>query len=287
MLVILFCFTVYLSNARGRNLLSKTVNQECVWKNDAESEHCKRLSLDALTKLAKKINHGVVSSVSKLRQFGENWGMHMLVDTGKQSNRCVFYSYGISSDYSFDKQLANDWGCQGFLFDPSVIYPAKLEEDLRFFYMGAPLLTSDLEIDCASGPSCKEYSGWIAVSPPQVMAFLGHKKINVLKMDCEGCEYALARDIARMDADFFSKVDQFAIEVHVSKWWLKDELHLHYLGLLYHMLAKNNLELVHATVGGCSLHHETVGCLQELEAIQYPCGITKSCHNYLFARVKE
>ena len=32
-------------------------------------------------------------------------------------------------------------------------------------------------------------------------------------------------------------------QVHVSKWWMKDELHVHNLGLLYHMLFASGFEL--------------------------------------------
>ena len=36
-------------------------------------------------------------------------------------------------------------------------------------------------------------------------------------MDCEGCEYKLFEDVMAHDPLFFTRVDQFAIEVHLSK----------------------------------------------------------------------
>ncbi len=149
-------------------------------------------------------------------------------------------------------------------------------------------MSSEMNTDCFSDPNgrkCRDLGEWITVSPMKVMAFFGHKHLNVLKMDCEGCEYALARDVARFDPAFFTKVDQVALEVHVSNYWIKDELHLHYLGLLYHMLFVNGFTLEHATVSGCAREKELLGCQQELVAMGYPCGLGKSCHNYLFAKM--
>jgi hypothetical protein len=116
--------------------------------------------------------------------------------------------------------------------------------------------------------------------------------VNFLKMDCEGCEYALARDVVREDPGFFNKVDQLAIEIHVSKRWLEDEETLYHLGLLYELLKQAGLELQNFNLNGCSPKDEAAGCRPELEALDFPCGIDKlysstsgnSCHNALFTR---
>ena len=211
--------------------------------------------------------------------------MHTLINTGKPNSTCVFYSYGIARDYSFDDHLARAWECKGFLFDPSVVHPALLPASLHFFHLAAPLLSDGP--DCFSDPGgrkCRGLAEWIAVSPPQVMSFFKHPHIDVLKMDCEGCEYALARDVAAIDPAFFTRVDQFALEVHASRFWAKSPLHEHYLGLLYHMLFDAGFALEHAQVGGCGRATEIPGCPAAMDKAGYPCGIGKSCHNYLFAK---
>jgi hypothetical protein len=268
------------------------VESKCMWANDALSTTCRQKSVDALAEIARILNSKAYketnsTKLNKLSEFGSGFGMHTLVDTGKPNTTCIFYSYGISRDYSFDEQLSRDWECKGFLFDPSIVYPAKLKQHLHFFNLGAPLLSTDMATDCFSDPTrprCTNLAEWITVSPPQVMALFHHRHIDVLKMDCEGCEYALARDIASFDPAFLSKVGQFALEVHASKWWGKDELHTHYLGLLYHMLLSHGFALVHATISGCARVTEEVGCPPGMEAVGYPCGVGRSCQNYLFAR---
>ena len=263
-------------------------SNKCEWAIDALSPMCRNSSKEAIEIVAQQLRRGT-KVPRKLAQMGESWGNHPLVDKRNFDTKCIFYSYGIARDLSFDKDLEKTWQCKGFLFDPSVVYPAKLtDSNMLFFSLGAPLLPGESQTDCFSDPNrrlCKNLGEWITVSPPQVMNFFGHKHLDVLKMDCEGCEYALARDVANIDPEFFAKVDQFAVEIHVSKFWIKGDLHLHYLGLLYHMLFTSGFVLVYDRIEGCALKHEKFGCPAELEAIGYPCGIGKSCHNYLFAKM--
>ncbi len=112
--------------------------------------------------------------------------------------------------------------------------------------------------------------------------------INVLKMDCEGCQFALARDVAVLDPFFFNRVDHFLVEVHISKTWIKDEIHVHYLGLLYHMhmLFNSGFQLSDATIllTGCAPADEAPGCPPGLRNVDYPCEMGKMCHNYICFR---
>jgi hypothetical protein len=170
--------------------------------------------------------------------------------------------------------LASGWGCHGFAADPTVVHPAKIHPNVTFHSIGAKM----------RGPSRFPF----ITSMPALRRWLHHQRIAVLKMDCEGCEYSLGEDVQEEDPEFFRHVDQFAVEVHVSRHWLDSSDALHALGLLYLYLEAAGHELQHALIKGCAPWHEKVGCMQELEAMGYPCGIGKSCHNYLFAkRVKN
>lgn len=274
----------------------------CDWSVDAGSPTCRAASRAALGKVARLLSAATRSDAGglqffgerraalRVKDFGKGWGGHALVPNmslgrppGAGPQPCVFYSYGISHDYSFDEELARDWGCHGFLFDPSVVYPARMDHGLRFFYLAAPLLDPPPALSSRCEPGGQPCMP-AAASPPRVMALFGHAWLSVLKMDCEGCEYALARDVAAADPGFFSRVGQFAVEVHVPRRFLKGEAELHFLGLLYHMLGWHGFELVQADIVGCSAADEGMGCLAELVELGYPCGSGRGCHNYLFAR---
>ena len=228
-------------------------------------------ALQALNRMAAKLNHHIVPTC-EIRTFGSGWGQHGLCNS-PPGPPCAFYSFGISNDYSFDVDVANEWGCHGFAADPTIVHPAKLHPNVTFHSVGANM---------------REPSGFpLVTSIPALRRWLRHDHIAVLKMDCEGCEYALGEDIAIEDPDFFAHVDQFAVEVHVSKHWLDSVDALHALGMLYLFLEAAGLELQHAQVAGCSPHHEKKGCLDELQEMKYPCGNGKSCHNYLFAKTNR
>lgn len=291
-------FVSVLSWSHGSAVLARlSVSGSCDWGANSLSSACRRASWDALANVGSLLSSAAGSTgrfqfvaeipTSRLvKTFGTGYGRHALVanmSAGRSQGStgpCVFYSYGIATDYSFDEALARD-GCHGFLFDPSVVYPAGMSKGLRFFYVAAPLLDSDPEPSCVQARECSLPA---TAAPPRVMALFGHSWLSVLKMDCEGCEYAIARDVAAADPSFFSRVGQFAVEVHVPRAFLKGERELHFLGLLYHMLSSSGFELIQAEVSGCSSKHEKTGCLPELVALGYPCGRGRGCHNYLFAR---
>ena len=125
----------------------------------------------------------------------------------------------------------------------------------------------------------------LVTTVPGLKKFLRHDRIDVLKTDCEGCEYALAQDILLEDPGFLRKVDQLAIEIHVSPKWLKTETHAHHLGMLYSLAKDSGLKLVETVFGGCHLDDEARGCHSVLQEAGFPCQSGMMCNNLLFARV--
>jgi hypothetical protein len=228
----------------------------------------KRVALDAIRRIAAQLQ-GRVTSSCLLALFGNEWGHHTLCDY-KPAQPCQFYSFGISNDYSFDTDLARKWGCHGFAADPTITHPSKLHPNVTFHSIGAKVRTAS--------------AFQIVTSMPALRNWLRHSHVTVLKMDCEGCEYSLGEDIALEDPSFFTHVDQFAVEVHVSKNWLETQDARYSLGLLYYFLDEAGLKLQHAEILGCDPRKESIGCMDEFTEMGYPCGLGKSCHNYLFAR---
>ena len=68
-----------------------------------------------------------------------------------------------------------------------------------------------LNLATALGDESFEARGEVHSKQERVRALrraLGHPHLAVLKMDCEGCEFTLARDILAHDPLFFGRVDQ-------------------------------------------------------------------------------
>lgn len=215
-----------------------------------------------------------------LTTFGTEGGTKYLCEFSTPPSSCKFISFGISSDYSFDTDIARKKKCRGFAADPTVVHPSRLETPLVTFHnIGAKMLHSNYQ-------QSNSDTDWWITSVPSLRKFLNIQKINVLKMDCEGCEYALARDVVLEEgitSDFFHRVDQFSLEVHMSKVWVGDKETIYYLGLLYKLLDEAGLKLHHFFIDHCSPTDESVGCMPEFMTVGYP-ACPAVCHNYLFAK---
>merc|ERR1719410_2342608 len=102
---------------------------------------------------------------------------------------------------------------------------------------------------------------WWLTSIPLLRKALGSPHLNVLKMDCEGCEFSLARDIIKDDITFLQHVDQLAIEVHLAREWLNTTETLYYYGALLKMLHDNGFRLHDVRAASCAPEHTRTGCL--------------------------
>lgn len=138
------------------------------------------------------------------------------------------------------------------------------------------------------------YLRWYT-SFPKLRFFLGMENIDILKIDCEGCEVALARDMLREDPYFLHHVDQISIETHVTKTWMTTREHIYYFGLLLVLLEEAGFVLEWSSVFGCSKRHEITGCLEEFAEFEWPCGYKdwpghpnvvkgRSCQEYTWKR---
>ena len=137
-----------------------------------------------------------------LATFGAGYGGHTLCNASAVHRPCAFHSYGIEHDFTFDLHVSSRWNCTGILLDPTVQHPEHPADaqELTFLKIGA------------DSPVTK--AKWTSTNVPLLGLALGQPHLHILKMDCEGCEYQLASDVARTRPNFFRHVDQFAFELH-------------------------------------------------------------------------
>ena len=128
------------------------------------------------------------------------------------------------------------------------------------------------------------------VSAPQVKNhILKAARLQLLNLNCDGCEYAIARDVVQEAPHFFDSVDQVSVVFHLSqkKGWLDSDESAYYFGLMLEMLDKSHLEIQKIEVMPCEEDDGETGlCHDKLKYLGYPCGNKNSCHRYLFSRKK-
>lgn len=156
-------------------------------------------------------------------------------------------------------------------FDPSVSYMSNfLGDNVPFLGIGARLLETD----------SFQIGYWFLADVPLLSRALSMQSLQVLKMDCEGCEYALANSVQKHDPCFFHKVDQFAVEIHITKLIAKTRAHIDGLGQLYFLLEAAGLELVNADLLYCNFEHAAAGTLNYFGDFDYPNKANQYCQTF-------
>lgn len=164
---------------------------------------------------------------------GNEYGGYAVVPRGL-GNGSVVYSFGIGEDVSFDLSLMGKYGVSVFAFDPtprSVVWlrSQTLPSGFRHFEcaLGArdgtavfyaprdPLHVSHSLIQ-------KRHDETRSVQVPvkrleTIARELGHRRIDILKMDIEGAEYEIIRNLGRTGLE----IPQIVLEFHHRdrRWW--------------------------------------------------------------------
>lgn len=218
------------------------------------------------------INHADTGKWCPPSSYGNGGSHHALCDYLVTQN-AVAITYGISSDYSFEVAIAQKLAIKVVGFDPTVVLPSTLAPGVTFVQFGAP------------SPDTEPH--WINISPMLVAKTMKVDRVAILKMDCEGCEYSLYDSAIEDDPNFFEKVDQFALEIHISKFWIKTQKTLLDYGKLLVLMERAGLKLAHSELTECAPIHENYGCPQDLLDLNYPCRKGIMCQNFLFARPRQ
>lgn len=207
-----------------------------------------------------------------------SYGTHALCDRSYKS--CGLLSYGVQTEYSFEKLVRQKKGCRVLALDPTVNYRAELYPGLKFLNFAAPMPTQS-----------NSSNDWFTVSPTTIAKLFDKNESLILKMDCEGCEFALYNDIAQKEPNFFNRVDQFAFEVHLPKTRLKlggvglrRKQDLIALARLFKTLESAGLNLAHAMITKCWFIDERFGVMQELIDLGYYRKGEGMCQNLLFSK---
>lgn len=131
---------------------------------------------------------------------------------GLVTRESVIYSFGVGEDASWDLGLISTHGCVIYAFDPTPRSKAWIKEtitDARFIHHDHALSDKDGNLDlwlplneehvsASCNPSTRTSDKRVTVSCrslASLMEELGHDTIDVLKMDIEGAEYDVIRNL--------------------------------------------------------------------------------------------
>jgi len=150
------------------------------------------------------------ASIGVAGSDGEKWvcDPHRLTDR----KDCLVYSIGSNGNFDFEEDLHRRLpNCEIHIFDPTDHSQAMWNRGLdgSNFHAwglessyGQPIPSSNLVLG--------NLAGLRFLSLPKTMEALGHvgRRIDILKIDCEGCEWSTYKDVLEQD------IRQVLVEVH-------------------------------------------------------------------------
>lgn len=167
-----------------------------------------------------------VSRAHALAHIGSDYGGYF-VDSSLIPPDPVVYSLGVGEDISFDLSLIEQHDCTVHAFDPTPKVKSWIESQSlppRFRFQGIGIADFDGETDFYLPPKpdfishsmmpARQYSQHSIRVPvtklSTAMGRLGHSRIDILKMDIEGAEYAVLNDLIKDQIE----VGQILVEFH-------------------------------------------------------------------------
>ncbi|XP_063852853.1 probable methyltransferase-like protein 24 isoform X2 [Scylla paramamosain] len=138
---------------------------------------------------------------------GDKW-----VCMDKQFNispkKCLVFSFGIGADWSFEDETEGKLGCKVFAFDPTINKEThNRTEKISFFNLG-------IGDSNKTGPTFKVKTNRYC----NILSGLGHLNsvIDILKIDIEGSELRVFRDVLEGTPNLLKNVKFIAMEVHIG-----------------------------------------------------------------------
>ena len=131
---------------------------------------------------------------------------------GDHDDRCLVYSFGIDSNPEWEKKMARLFHCEVHAFDPTAKH--KDTQFVKFHQWGIQEEGTDMTVNAVE---YGEIDPTRLFTLSEIMKRLGHEGriIDVLMLDCEGCEWGVLNQLAcRGDGVF---VNQLLVEVHFQK----------------------------------------------------------------------
>jgi FkbM family methyltransferase len=141
----------------------------------------------------------------------------------------VVYSFGVGEEFSFDLELISRFGVRLHAFDPTPraiqwVRSQAVPEGFVFHDYGIADYDGTCKFFPPQNPSFVSHTIVERGSPSPaievpvhrlstIMGMLGHRAINLLKMDIEGAEYRVIRDLLASKI----RVEQLLIEFH-HRW---------------------------------------------------------------------
>lgn len=131
--------------------------------------------------------------------------------------RCLVYSVGSNGDKSFEEDVGKNFGCEVHTFDPtgdSRAYENALYGVGATFHAIGVSASSSQVVNAVTGQNVR------MMPLKELMDSMGHSKrhLDVLKIDCEGCEHAAFQVLWPQLSQGDVSIGQIQVEIHGTNY---------------------------------------------------------------------
>lgn len=185
-----------------------------------------------LAKIGSLYSRSVMALIAKadlghqVLRLGSDYGGWTICPERINSSSLV-YSFGVGEDISFDLSLIEHYGCRIFAFDPTPrsirwVNMQRLPANFEMHPFGIAAFDGETLFYPPDNPdhvshtilSRGKHNGKAIRLPVRrlgsIMHSLRHSRIDILKMDIEGAEYEVLKDVMTSELD----VSQILVEFH-------------------------------------------------------------------------
>ena len=168
----------------------------------------------------------IPSKIDTAKLYGDDHGW--VIDYSRIVPESIIYSVGVGSNIDFDLALIKELKTEIFAFDPTPrsidwVKEQDLPEEFKFYPLGLGSKDGEMEFFPPSRESSTHFSPIDRYNNKNVETIkapvkslksisqeLGHKTIDILKMDIEGAEYDVIDNLKDQEVE----INQILIEFH-------------------------------------------------------------------------
>ena len=136
-----------------------------------------------------------------------------------KNKTCLVYSFGLDNSIDWEARMASVFGCEVYGFDPTSKFNATPAPGVHFRKLGLKGIGSDDALSTTTNAGHYDtINTTLLHTLNEIRDMLGHqgREIDVLRMDCEGCEYRVLNELA-CNGDGYRFVRQLMVEFHWQK----------------------------------------------------------------------
>lgn len=130
-------------------------------------------------------------------------------------SKCLVYSFGINGNTEWEAKMSKEFDCDVLAFDPKSKFSENVAPGVTFHQLG--LQGAGVDVSKTHSVSYDALDPSTLKTLGEIIKLMKHegRKIDILRLDCEGCEWGVLKQLACSGES--QLVKQLMVEMHFQK----------------------------------------------------------------------